>query len=315
MTPSVNWQTDPLLYPRINDRPTTLNNLLAEEGNESEEKTQLLNNPLKNFYGMLIHQNDFARNKTNSKKARILTRMPYLPLEYYPFLQQKLAENSWSLAEGTRDYFYQSALLDHSIKSWKQRIDHYFERGAIPLPMLRGDEKLWLQLTEQIQQEQQLTIQSAKGEQTTIPLQLTEKLVYLLGITDGDGNLSKHQVHIVDYSKKQIEQLQKFCKELFGVTGNIVEGKEGNYWILLVNGKWIVRLITFLTGHPTGRKYESLQEPFILREQPWERFRGAYWRGMFDADGSYKNTMVFATVSNLLSKDLEAYLSSFEVKY
>ncbi|MHA1435610.1 MAG: LAGLIDADG family homing endonuclease [Candidatus Heimdallarchaeota archaeon] len=189
------------------------------------------------------------------------------------------------------------------------------EKGVIPLPMLRGDEELWQQLTEQVLKEQKIIIQSAKGERSIIPLEITEKLVYLLGIIDGDGHLAKHQVHIVDYSKKQIEQLRQFFKDLFGVTGNIVEGKDGNYYILLVNCKWIVHLVSFITGHPLGRKYESLREPLILKTEPWNLFRGAYWRGMFDADGSYKGGIEFVTISEKLSCNLKNYLEEKAIKF
>ncbi|MHA1435244.1 MAG: LAGLIDADG family homing endonuclease [Candidatus Heimdallarchaeota archaeon] len=283
----INWQTDPLLWGQqqlVTNQWQTLNNLLTET-KKSEERELLIKQPLRNFYGILIRTQDFNDkvNDPNQKRVRVLTRMPFLPLVLYPAVMELLAKKVWLLAEGARDYFYQSAKKDHSITSWKQRIDRYLDRGAIPLPLLRVDETLWQRLTEQILQEKKITIQSAKGEQSIIPLELTEKLVYLLGIIDGDGHLSKHQVHIVDYSKKQIEQLQQLCQELFGVTGHIQEGNEGNYYILLVNSKWIVRLVQFLTGHSLGRKYESLREPLILKTEPWNRFRGAYWRGMFDA--------------------------------
>lgn len=313
------WQSDPLLWDKqqlSTNHWQTLNGLLTECEKQLEREL-LITKPLTNFYGILIRKQDFSKNSNNpnQKGVRILTRMPYLPLNHYQFLRKELAEHSWTIAENARDYFYQSALLDYSVKSWKQRVEHYLDRGAIPLPILRGNEQTWQQLTEQVLKEQHITIQAAKGERSVIPLALSEKLVYLLGIIDGDGYLSKHQVHIVDYSKKQIEQLQRFFQELFGVTGNIREGKEGNYYILLVNGKWIVRLASYITGHPLGRKYESLREPLILREQPWERFRGAYWRGMFDADGSYLGGIVFATISKKLIYDLKNYLDEQSIKY
>ena len=304
----LNWKTDPLL------QDVTLNELVANTMEPSERQV-LINNPLANFYGILVKKQEFSQNTTLLTKTRILPRMPYLPLNHYPFLKEQLQERSWLLAEKNRDYFYGSAMMDNAIKDWKQRIERYVENNAIPLPMLRGDEELWQQLTKHVLQEQQIIIQAAKGERSIIPLKLTEKLVYLLGIIDGDGNLAKHQIHIVDYSKKQIEQIQGFFKELCGVPGDIKEGNEGNYYILLVNAKWLVRLVTFLTGHPTGRKYKSLQEPLILREPSWERLRGAYWRGLFDADGSYRNTLTFATNSKQLSDDLEGYFSSLGVNY
>ncbi|MGC9778866.1 MAG: helix-turn-helix domain-containing protein [Candidatus Heimdallarchaeota archaeon] len=315
MTLPLTWKTDPLLLDEVLKRTKTLNELLQVNDLDSNLKRQLVTNPLMNFYGFLIRKRDFITKRigaTNSK-VRILARMPFLPLEKYPRVQILLSQKSWLLAETSRDYFYQSALHDHSIKNWKQRVERYLERGAIPLPLLRGDEELWQQLTQQVKQEQQITIQSAKGKQSIIPLVLTEKLVYLLGIVDGDGHLSKHQVHIVDYSQEQIKQLQQFMYELFGVTGEIRSGKGGNYYILLVNSKWIVRLVQYLTGHPLGRKYEALQEPLILQKDQWTYLRGAYWRGLFDADASYKQAPTFTTISEKLTLDLKDYLDAFEI--
>ncbi|MHA1185614.1 MAG: LAGLIDADG family homing endonuclease [Candidatus Heimdallarchaeota archaeon] len=311
MTEPLSWKNDPLLLEDQPNHTINLNDLLEENGVHDN----LLATPLVNFYSILIKKREFIQNNTLLTRTRILPRMPYLSFNNYPYLKDELAEQNWLLAEKARDYFYRSAMQDNSIKNWKQRINRYTEGEAIPLPILRGSKEIWQQLTEQILKEQQIIIQSAKGERSIIPLEITEKLVYLLGIIDGDGHLSKHQVHIVDYSKKQIEQLQKFCKELFGVTGNIVEGKEGNYYIFLINGKWIVRLVNFITGHSLGRKYDSLREPLILREQPWEHLRGAYWRGMFDADGSYKKTLMFGTISTKIINDLEAYFSSLGINY
>jgi ribosome-binding protein aMBF1 (putative translation factor) len=314
MTTPLNWKTDPLL--REGEKYRSLNTQL-EHFKDQRHKEQLLRNPLKNFYGLLIKKRDFKRRKNTpkSKRIRILARMPYISLQEYHFIQQKILGNSWQLAEAARDYFYHSAQSDHSISSWKQRIERYANKGSIPLPILRVDQEIWKQFSEHIHQEQQIIIQSAKQEPSKIPLKLSEKLVYLLGMIDGDGHLTKHQVHIVDYSKEQIKQLQKIVKELFAIEGEVRKGNGGKYYILLANGKWVVKLINYLTEHALGRKYQSLREPVILREKPYEHLRGAYWRGLFDADASYKRTMVFTTISLKLINDLERFLDQLVVKY
>jgi len=315
MIPLLSWTNDPFLLDKTSQKVTTLNNILEKEWNSN--KSVLLTNPLENYYGYLVRRKDFVTKDEikPEKKVRILSRMPFLPLERYPLISSQVEQKLWLLAETSRDYFYGSALSDTSIKSWKTRLERYLERQTIPLPIIRTDEELWKVLVDQAEQEKKLVIQSAKNERSTIPLELSEKLVYLLGVIDGDGHLSKHQVHIVDYSKKQIEQLQQLAKELFAVEGEIREGQSGNYYILLINGKWIVRLVNFLTGHPLGRKYEDLQEPAFLRTQPWEHLRGAYWRGLFDADASYKQAPVFTSISKILIDNLESYLISLGIKH
>lgn len=316
MTQPLTWKTDLLLLDGMPKSNISLNELLRS--NCSNTQGTLAINPLTNFYGLLVRKRDFTikgDSEVTSKKVRILARMPFLPLKIYSELQALLPLKVWLLAEASRDYFYHSAMHDHSIKSWKNRIERYMEREAIPLPIIRTNEELWKEVTKQVQREKKIIIQSAKGERSIIPLEITEKLVYLLGIIDGDGHLSKHQVHIVDYSKKQIEQLQQFFQELFGVTGDIREGNNGNYYILLVNGKWIVRLVYYITGHPLGRKYQSLREPLLLREKSWEHLRGVYWRGLFDADASYKKAAVFTSISKKLTIDLHNFLKDHDIDY
>jgi transcriptional regulator with XRE-family HTH domain len=314
MISPLNWKTDPFLLNQLGY--WSLNSQL-ENCENTDQRKQILENPLKNFYGVLIKKRDFQRRKNTpkSKRIRILARMPYISLEEYPFLEQKIVDNSWQLAEVVRDYFYHSAQSDHSISSWKQRIERYANKGSIPLPILRVDQEIWKQFSEHIHQEQQIIIQSVKQESSKIPLKLSEKLVYLLGMVDGDGHLTKHQVHIVDYSKEQIKQLQKIVKELFAIEGEVRKGNGGKYYVLLANGKWVVRLINYLTEHALGRKYQSLREPLILREKPYEHLRGAYWRGLFDADAGYKRAVVFTSKSKQLIEDLECYLKSLTIKF
>ncbi|MHA1309159.1 MAG: hypothetical protein ACTSO7_17350 [Candidatus Heimdallarchaeota archaeon] len=96
----LNWKTDPLLL--ANDTGMTLNALLINAV-EFAEKV-LLKEPLANFYGLLIKKQEFSQNNTLLTRTRILSRMPYLSFNHYPFLKDELAERSWLLAEKVRDY-------------------------------------------------------------------------------------------------------------------------------------------------------------------------------------------------------------------
>ena len=317
--PPLNWQTDPLLLD-LKPAPVaswrTLNDLL--QNGDADLKQKYSQQPLWNIFGVVVRKIDFvnqANNPSSNERVRILTRMPFLPLDYYRELKESLEATLWATAEAGRNYFYKSALNDASITSWKKRLERYLERKSIPLALVRIQHQSWHLLNKRITKEQKILLQSAKGERSTIPLVLTEKLVYILGIIDGDGHLKKHMFHIVDYSREQVKQLLSFCQELFQVKGDFKEGKTGNYFLLFINSKWVVRFVNFLTGHTFGRKYHSLREPLFLREQRWSHFRGAYWRGLFDADASYRRTMVFSSISEKVISDLQQYFSELEVKF
>jgi len=318
LQPLLNWQTDPLLLdfePQEVAEWRTLNDLLQEV--DPKVKAFYSQHPLQNFYGILIRKIDFIKNtnKSSGGQARILTRMPFLPLEHYPSVKESLEETLWATAEAARNYFYRSALNDPAIGSWKKRLERYLDRESLPLPFARLNPTAWCTLKKQTTDEQKIIIQSAKSERSTIPLVLSEKLVYLLGIIDGDGHLTKHQLHIVDYSKDQIKQLLAFCFELFNINGELRKGVSNNYYYMILNSKWVIRLINFLTNHHIGRKYESLQEPIFLRKGVYKPLRIAYWGGLFDADGSFHKTVTFSSISEKLVVDLEQYLQNFNVAY
>lgn len=68
-------------------------------------------------------------------------------------------------------------------------------------------------------------------------------------------------------------------------------------------------MFNFLTDQAIDEpKYESLREPVIF-QQFGEPYRSLYWRGAFDADGSFKNQIVFCSMSEVYSKDFQNYLT------
>ncbi|MHA1347884.1 MAG: hypothetical protein ACTSO3_15895, partial [Candidatus Heimdallarchaeaceae archaeon] len=100
MTQPLNWKNDSLLLEDRPDHTINLNDLLKEK----RVNENMLTNPLVNFYSILIKKREFIQNNTLLTRTRILSRMPYLSFNHYPFLKDELAERSWLLAEKVRDY-------------------------------------------------------------------------------------------------------------------------------------------------------------------------------------------------------------------
>jgi hypothetical protein len=167
----LSWQNDSLL---LDPEPTpmndwlTANKLLSPErkGNNSENLPNLAssrsrwvsfcnkNIPSLNLYSILVRKIDFVRE---NKSDRILSRFPF------KVLTQKEVEiinsNDLLLAEIARDYFYKS--INKGIINWRNRIQHYLERGAMPYPLARC---VWVLMSREKQPKPScLLFESLKG--------------------------------------------------------------------------------------------------------------------------------------------------------
>ncbi|MHA1125527.1 MAG: hypothetical protein ACTSO7_04280 [Candidatus Heimdallarchaeota archaeon] len=142
-----------------------------------------------------------------------------------------------------------------------------------------------------------------------MPTTLDKELAYLAGMVNGDGHLEKYFLHIVDYSIKNITQLQTKFQDYFAQIGNISH-KRKNSPELVITNLWVVRFFSFLTSQPIGgKKYGQLTEPLILLEEP---FRSYYWSGVMDSDGSYKNRHV--TLCSASEDYILSFISYLSVK-
>ena len=300
----INWQNDPFFY---DNEPVQVNHWLnANELIRLNRRNELFvsGENLLNLYPIMIRKNDFV--KTNSSD-RVMARFPFLVLDAPT--QKLIVDKILLLSETTRDYFYKS--INKSILEWKEDILRYLSRGTLPFPIFRCCFELEPSL-QTLYITPFLHFTSARGETFKMPTELTKELAYLAGMINGDGNLQKYAVRIVDYSIKNIEQLKGMFEEFFAQTGNIVY-KTPNSPELVITNLWVVRLFSFLTDQPIGtKKYASLTEPLIFKEEP---FRSYYWSGVMDADGSYKNgTISFVSASKIFAQDFLQFLKDNNIK-
>jgi len=297
------WTNDPLLFDL---EPLVVNQWInANELIRLNRRNEIFvsGKNLFNLYPIMVRKNDFVKTTSSD---RVMARFPFLVLDEPT--QKLIVDKILLLSEVTRDYFYKS--INKSILEWKEDILHYLARGTLPFPILRCCFELEPNL-QTLYITPFLHFTSARGEPFKMPTELTKELAYLAGMINGDGNLQKYAVRIVDYSIKNIEQLKGMFEEYFAQTGNIVY-KTPNSPELVITNLWVVRLFSFLTDHPIGtKKYASLTEPLLFKKEP---FRSYYWSGVMDADGSYKSKQAtFSSSSKPFTQDFQTYLIENEI--
>jgi len=301
MAKVLTWKNDPLLYdeqPEPSSSWLTANDLLKKGIVVIDRDDQSFSN----IYGILIRKNDFIKKKESD---RILTRFPYYVLtkKEIEFIQT----NKLVISQLVRDYFYMA--ITDKISSWRKRIDTYLLREAIPYPIIRCS---WELEDYPLNTEPILTFESSKGKRYIIPIKITKKLAYLCGVINGDGHLHHFWLRVVDETKDHIELISKIFEELFFDAGEIFQ--LGKAWNVELRSSSAVRLFNFLTTQTIqGAKYVSLQEPLILKllDDPYRRF---YWRGVMDADGSFKQHISFSSASENFVSEFANYLLLSSIK-
>lgn len=297
----LNWRNDPLLVdsdPVKQNTWLTTNDLLELSKDDSflTSTGQLL------LYPIMIRKIDFQTGE------RILQSFPYILLgnEWTSLIRKQ----SLALAEKTHHYF-QKSNYNRTVLEWQKKIISYMEeQQRLPFPLFR----LVPSWEKFFQNKQFVQFQSARGEDFQLPIYLDVKLAYLVGVIMGDGHLAEYFINIIDSSKEHIQNLKQMLEERFNSKTEFFEQSNANAWNVNILGKWIVRLFNFLSGQPINeRKYPSLREPLIL--QTTQLFRNAFWRGLMDADGSYKTSIGFGTAAKRLLNDFSEYLTQHNIQH
>lgn len=298
------WQNDPLLInqtPTNVDNWTTANKLIQQE---RPNRLYLIPNTL-NLYGVLIKKADFIRR---TDRDRIFARMPYVQLR--GSLRSLIEERFETL--GQKVCHYLEGIYTANAAYFKNILQNYLHQERLPLVILR----VLAELTSNPRESLATWLLHAAWESFKhipfrMPALLTPQLVYFLGVCNGDGSLTRTHISISDYYPTFIQKLHTFTATMFGGHPTISQGS-GGVNILFIKSVWVGRLLNFLTDQPYGRKYHALRCPLILANTELERF---YWRGLFDTDGSYQQTMQFGTVSDQLAHDLERFLTQHALTY
>ncbi len=302
---NIDWQTDPLL---LDPEPTLMNewltaNKILSMAKQSDNLFIDKNNLTLNIFPILVRKVDFVREKNS---ARILSRFPFLVLTEKE--REIIKSKILLISEFARDYFYKS--INGRISDWQRRLKTYLKRGAMPYPLFRcACETTPLPVVRP--NVDSLTFESARGKRYAIPIKLTNQIAYLCGVCNGDGNLRKHFINIVDETKEHIQFLSRLLEQMFASTVALFQS--GNAWVIEIHSSAASRLINFLTDQTIdGAKYDSLQEPLLFK-MLGEPYRKYYWGGVMDADGSFKTSISFTSASERYTKDFQEYLKLLNI--
>jgi len=303
----LNWSTNPLLYDK---EPILYNDwLTANDMIEHGHLDKVINKDLtfSNIYGIMVRRIDFVRK---TSRDRIIARFPFIVLEDDAI--NFLRENILLLSEITRDYFYKS--INKTIMEWKKIIQNYLEKGKLPYPIYRCSFEVNHTKSKHHNTKSLIHFASARGEAFTFPTKITNKLAYLCGVSNGDGNLRDYWVIVVDETKEHIICIQSFLNDLFSKEGKLI--KVSGAWTVKLNLLWAVRLFNFLTGQTIDcPKYDTLQEPLIFKQQNKD-LQINYWCGMMDSDGSYsKYAITLSTASEQIKNDFSSFLTENELAH
>lgn len=290
----LHWRTDPLLIdpePMVQNKWLTANDLI-----ESGQREKIFTSTGQfQLYSIMVRKTDFI------SRERLLQSFPYIVLDEERMVE--IRKKTLFLAEKAHNYF-QETPVDYNIRSWQKRLIKYLEeQKRLPFPLFRLYPD-WLKI---FHNKQFLSFQSARGENFQLPLFLTEDLAYLSGVVMGDGHLANYFINIIDSSKEHIENLSKLLINNFNSKTEFFKQSNANAWNVNLLGKWIVRFFNFFSSQPINqRKYPFLRESLIFQGNGI--FRRAFWRGLMDADGSYKSTILFGSASKRLIIDFESFL-------
>jgi len=301
----LNWLTDPLLY---DEQPTHYNdwvtaNALIELGEMDQVVTKELS--FTNLYGIMVRKIDFVRT---TPRDRIIARFPFIKVGEQE--KEDIQLDILNLAEVVRNYFYKS--INKSILQWKDIIQSYLQKGTLPYPIYRCSFEFLPEFFNKPYTKSSLRFSSARGETFSFPTKLSNKLAYLCGVCNGDGNLRNYWVIIVDETRQHIKFVSDLLFAVFDKEGNVVQMKGA--WAVKLNLLWAVRLINFLTDQTINTpKYDSLKEPLLFKRIP-KSYRALFWRGAFDADGSFKTHLDFCSKNYKFAKDFQLYLKEENIQ-
>lgn len=158
------------------------------------------------------------------------------------------------------------------------------------------------------------------SKETYLPLQLDERLAFLIGAIIGDGHLkrSKYQISIEISNKKILENIKKICFELFNREFNILlvkkrEGKAQSYHIC-IDSKAIYNLLNKVYEIPIGKKSHIVRVPRYVFDSNLS-IKSAFLIGIMVTDGGKRRGIIgISTASKELRKGLIFLLEGIGIK-
>jgi len=289
-----------------------------------------------NLYSCLVRAKDFH------PKKKVLNKIAYvggtnLSKEIRTILNKlpkKLKEGNFLELRELFLRYHEIELNYHSIWRTERLLKKWFKKKLFPITFLRiisfNKEKKLVNLLKKIE----FVTSFSDSVRVSLPKYFhelkKEELGYLIGVIYGDGCLLEtkkdYRILIADGSSKQkelkssleyIEKLKSLFNKIFKINQDKIKiEKRGNWYVVFISSKWLLRFINYFFDFPIGKKKGRLKFPRILKSFNIE-YQAIFWRGMFDTDGminpSARNVEI-ASSDYLLMKGCKNFLSKLNIE-
>lgn len=302
---------------------------------KSSKKGQFIFRKTLNLYSCLVKTEDFhPKNKILNKIAyvggKILSKKIKNTLKELPIELKK--ENFLELKKLFLKY---CGIKPNYQNIWRtgRLFKKCFKKRLFPIIILRiitlNNKKKFIELIEKIE----FATSFSNSVQISLPNTLKKfknnKLWYFVGVIFGDGYLLKsrkdYRILVADGSSNQeelkdsfnyIKKLAFLFNELFNIKKNKIKiENRGNWYVVFVSSKWLMRFLNFFFDMPIGKKKGKLSTPKILDIMD-DKYEKVFWRGMFDTDGMINPTARNAEIASsdyLLMKKCSIFLFKLKV--
>ncbi len=301
---------------------------------KSTRKKTLLFRSTLNLYSCLVKTEDFY------PKNKILNKIAYVEGDN---LSKKIKNILKKLPiKLKKNHFLELRRLFlkyHNIKPNYQniwRVNRLFikwiEKKLFPITFLRiitFNNKSFISLLKEIE----FITSFSASIKISLPISSNElknkELGYLIGVIFGDGYLLQtkkdYRILIADGSSKQEElkdsleymkKLVSLFNKIFKIDKNKIKiEKRGNWYVIFISSKWLIRFLNFFFNMPIGKKKNRLSTPKILKSFNI-KYQKIFWRGMFDTDGMINPTsrnVEIASSDYILMKECKNFLSKLNI--
>jgi len=158
------------------------------------------------------------------------------------------------------------------------------------------------------------------GNSVFLPFQLTEDLLYIVGVVAGDGSLPvkyngsgyrNYKISIQMKNYVYLRYIASLFKKVFNINPNFTVQKKGNrkYLEMYIYSKLIYKFFSVMFGIPEGKKSSLVRMPLIIRNLSSSE-RLPFVAGVVDTDwGKAGNSFGTHSASLLLIKDITQTIS------
>lgn len=276
------------------------------------------NREILNLYSALVKSRDFLTKGANQSFRRsVYANGEKLANKVKALLPENLIPFKKILSE------YVQHKNPRQLYNLSREIYGWIEKEAFPLPFLRclahfhNSKKLLIKffnLTEFFT-EQRLhgkIIIPKTGKELANP-----SYFYLAGCSFGDGNIGKYgrkwQIADGSENKENLSEAKEFIKKIkvmlnkrFSLNFGLNIEFKRNAYILEVHNKTFCRFLNFFFALSIGRK-KKLNRPLILDlvDNKKKDLESAFWRGLFDTDGSIDKGSLRISLSSTIEQSME----------